>query len=168
MFVLGLPCCPPLNQGMVQPLMGPKPASYYASPGVMSLLPYVVARDQSGSLSLQAATAEDVNFLGSSRQVTGRACQYGLQIPFGLFDAHRDGRRALAISAGWGDGGTTAALEDASRGMAAGDALYDIRVDLNTVTILGVCREECVVVNARVSPAALKGIAQNTFAIEHI
>jgi hypothetical protein len=133
----------------------------------MSFAPYVVFRDQTGALSLHAACAKDVQWLGSVRRVSGRACQYGLQIPLNLLSAHNDRRRALTLSGGWGDGGASAAMEVASQGLAVGEMLYDIHVDLNTMIVLGVWRQECVVVNARVSPAAWQSTHQVVQSLEH-
>lgn len=165
--VMWMAGCTPMNGGVLPPLLAPKPASYYASSGLMLLRPYTVFRDQTGALSLQAETGKDLPWQAATRRVSGQACQYGLELPFGLFYNGNKYANFLALNAGWGDGGAGLALKKASAHLAAGEVLFDIRLDVNTVRILSVWREHCVVVHARVAPALDKAAETNTAQFEN-
>lgn len=131
-----------------------------AGGGPMQFSGVTVYQDSEGPLSYRAPTGADVGEARPLAQVQGKACQYGLTIPFGPLVAigGTGGDLAGAVggaSAGWGEGGYREALAQAEA-RAAGGRLFDVRADLNVVSILGIWREECVVVTASVAPAAGK------------
>ncbi|MGI5862885.1 MAG: hypothetical protein ACOX6T_12610 [Myxococcales bacterium] len=133
------------------------PPPYEASSGRLVLAPLVIYQDSAGPLSYQAPVGQRLRGAPVAR-VEGRACQSGLQIPLGLLVgvAENGGDVAAAvstISAGWGDGGYERALQEAledARLKGYSGELYDVRADLNVIQVLGVWRQQCLVVTASV------------------
>lgn len=128
--------------------------TWQADPQVIQTPPVVIYQDSTGPMSYQSRTGADVGRRLPVRRVQGRACQSGLSLGIGaLFRLGRtsgDGVRALAVSAGWGDAGYREAFAEAER-YAEGRPLFDVRADINVEWILGIWRQQCIVVDAGVA-----------------
>lgn len=131
-------------------------AGMSAGGGPMQFSGVTVYQDSEGALDYHAPAGADVGKALPVAQVQGKACQYGITIPFGPLVAigGTGGDIAGALggaSAGWGEGGYREAIAQAEA-KAGGGRLFDVRADMNVVSILGIWREECVVVTASVAP----------------
>lgn len=129
-------------------------ATYQANPKLLALAPAVVFQGSEGPLSYQTAVGQDGQRLMPAMRVRGQACQRGIQIPIlGILMAASDSSVRGApgsLSAGWGDGGFEAALDDARRQLPREAILYDVIADLSHRSILTVYREQCVLIDAGV------------------
>jgi len=75
-------------------------------------------------------------------EVSGQSCQYSLAIPLSL------SLRSLSISAAAGNGGYTRVLQRIERDHPALRGIYDVKVDLHQVVVLGVFEKFCTEVTA--------------------
>lgn len=115
----------------------------------LALTPAVVFQDGTGSLSYHAPTYADLPARVEVRDVQGRACESGLQVPWGvLTQPSTPWLDGLSASIGWGDSGYQRALRDAANQVAPDALLYDVRADLQTVNVLSIWRQACIVVTA--------------------
>lgn len=115
----------------------------------LSLAPVVVFQDGSGSLSYHAPTYADLPAHVEVRDVQGRACESGLQVPWGVLTQPSSlWLEGLYASVGWGDSGYQRALRDAANQVAPDAMLYDVRADLQTINVLSIWRQSCIVVTA--------------------
>jgi hypothetical protein len=76
-------------------------------------------------------------------EVKGRSCQFGLSIPLAL------NFRPTSISGAKGDGGYDKTLARMKKDKPELVGLYDVKVDLGVVSVLGIFRRLCVEVTAR-------------------
>lgn len=115
----------------------------------LSLAPVVVFQDGAGSLSYHAPTFADLPAQVEVRDVQGRACESGLQVPWGVLTQPSSlWLEGLYASVGWGDSGYQRALRDAANQVAPDAMLYDVRADLQTINVLSIWRQSCIVVTA--------------------
>jgi hypothetical protein len=138
-------------------------AAYIADPQVVALPQWTVYQGSTGSLSYQTAVGRDGQRFIAAPRVQGRACQHGLQVPIlGIVAAATNSstlaRGPAAISAGWGDGGYRAAVDNAKAKLPKEAILYDVRADMRHRLILTVYHEQCVVIDAGVLLPLLKPV----------
>jgi hypothetical protein len=76
-------------------------------------------------------------------EVRGRACQRGISIPLTL------SFRPTSVSAAYGRGGYDHAMADLRKKNPTISGIYDVRVDTQTTTILGIFRRTCTHIVAR-------------------
>jgi hypothetical protein len=76
-------------------------------------------------------------------EVRGRRCQYGLSIPLAL------NFRPTSISGAKGDGSYDKTLAQMKKDRPELAGLYDVKVDLQITSILGIFRRLCVLVSGR-------------------
>lgn len=128
------------------------PNTYQASHNILHLIPVEVIRQTTGPMSYQSEISHKNDTDKPLRQIKGRACQSGFQLPLFLFEGWRNEVGNIGISAGGGDGGFRDALNEASESMFPGETMFDIQADINTINILGVWRQKCLVVTGWVGP----------------
>jgi hypothetical protein len=125
--------------------------SYEANSQVLQLPSVVVYQGSTGSLSYQSAVGRDVQRLLPHQRAQGRVCQRGIQLPiFAALYAFGQARAGQGtwLSTGWGDGSYRAAMDDLRQHVPSGAVLYDVRADVDIRMILGVYREQCLVLDA--------------------
>ena len=76
-------------------------------------------------------------------EVKGDSCQHGLSVPVTA------NFRGTTISGAGGDGGYRKALAAALKARPGLDGIYDVKVDVHLVSILGVYRRTCVEIVGR-------------------
>jgi hypothetical protein len=149
--VIALACA--LSTSACAGMLGPS-STYQANPQLLALSPAVVFQGSAGSLSYQSAVGRDGQRYLPAQRVRGRACQRGVQIPILSLVAAALGEESRrgpgSLSAGWGDGSFSAAIDDARRRIPRGAILYDVRADLHRRSILTVYLEQCVTLDAGV------------------
>lgn len=76
-------------------------------------------------------------------EVRGRSCSHGLSVPLSA------SIRPTSLSAVAGDGGYYKILESMQRKRPELAGIYDVKVDLHIVSILGIYRKQCTEILAR-------------------
>jgi len=132
--------------------MTPKPASYVGDSTGLVLPQWTLYQGSTGSLSYQTAVAADGTRFIAAPRVHGKACQRGLSIPIlsalAMSGPTMFSRSPGSLSAGWGDGGYQAAVDDAKKNLPKEAILYDVRADLQYRMVLTIYHEQCVHVDA--------------------
>lgn len=111
-------------------------------PGLISASGYILYYNVDAPLALVSETRKpkDSTYLG---EVTGRSCQHGLTIPLSL------SLRSQSISGAAGDGSYRKAIIDIKRAHPDLAGIYDVKVDVAQLVILGVYQRLCTIVTAR-------------------
>ncbi len=119
-------------------------ASYEANPGLLFVGVFIVFYDSEGPLSYQTMTPREVPkgavLIG---EVTGNSCQHGLSLPI-IFS----GSDRVSVSGALGDGSFKKALLDIYQKHPNLTGLYDVKVDIDRMSILTVYRRDCTIVVA--------------------
>lgn len=119
------------------------PESYEARPGLINLEGYVIYYNAQGPLSMVSMTrSEFPKGAIPSGRVEGKSCQHGLQIPFSAT------LRPAKISGAIGDGGYRKVLGEIYEDNPGIIGLYDVKVDQQVISILGIYRRVCTEVSA--------------------
>ena len=115
-----------------------------ARPALVPVRGFVLYYDSQGPLSMRSMTRKEVprDWIDYG-PVKVRVCQYGLNIPLS------SSLRPATISGAVGRGGYERALADLRRRRPELVGLYDVKVDLQTTSILGIFRRLCTKVHAR-------------------
>lgn len=120
-----------------------------ASPGLIPSGGIMLFYKSAGPLSFVTMTPKDrpagARELGL---VKGVSCQHGLSVPLAAEV------RATSVSASYGNGGFVKAVEKINKDNPSAAGLYDVRVDLRVLSILGIYRKLCTEVTARAFAAA--------------
>lgn len=130
--------------GFPEPAEAREGHSYEASPGLLRMGGLLLFYNVRAPLSFVAMTPgglpEGSALVG---EVSGRSCQHGLAVPITA------SLRPTTLSGVGGDGGyekALAALRKAHPGLAG---IYDVKVDLHTISVLGFYRRVCTEILAR-------------------
>lgn len=154
---LGLGCLAAAASGACMPFATALRAPYVAQanaavPGEasnLSLTPAVVFQNGTGTTNYHAPTFADLPRNIEVRDVQGRACESGLQVPWGaLTEPAGAALDWMFASVGWGNSGYQRALREAAGQVAPDALLYDVRADLQTISVLGIWRQQCLIVTA--------------------
>ena len=117
---------------------------YQADPQLIPVGGFILFYNSRGPLSFASADLRE-RPQGTSQigEVRGRSCQYGLSIPISATF------RGPSVSGAAGNGGYEQALKEIRRAHSELAGIYDVKVDIQTVSILGVFRRDCTEVTAR-------------------
>jgi len=116
--------------------------SYEARPGLITLEGYVVFYNAQGPLSMVSMTRSELpKDAVPSGKVEGKSCQHGLQIPLSAT------LWPTKVSGAIGDGGYRKVLSEIREDNQI-IGLYDVKVDQQIVSILGIYRRICTEVRA--------------------
>lgn len=119
--------------------------SYEANPGLLFVGAFMVLYDSEGPLSYQTMTPREVPPDAiSAGEVRGNSCQHGLSIPI-IFS----GSDRVSVSGALGDGSFKKALLDIYQKHPHLKGIYDIKVDIDRMSILTVYRRDCTIVVAQ-------------------
>lgn len=119
--------------------------AYEASFGLIFVGGLILFYDSEGPLSYQTLTPNEVpNDAVLLGEVFGRSCQYGLSIPIIFSAANR-----LSVSGAKGDGSFKNALMNLHWRHPRVEGVYDVKVDVHQLSILGIYRRDCTEVVAR-------------------
>jgi len=119
--------------------------AYRANSGLIFVGTFVVFYDSEGPLSYQTITPWELPKDGISiGEVMGDSCQHGLSIPI-IYSA----RDRVSLSGAVGDGSYRKALRDISRKHPDLDGLYDVKVDIQRLSILTIYNRSCTLVVAQ-------------------
>jgi hypothetical protein len=128
-------------------LLGAAPAradEYDARPGLMPAGGILIFYDSQGPLSAASMSPKEVPADAQRiADVKGRSCQYGLSVPLSL------SLRATSLSGVAGNGGYKKALERMKKDYPGLKGIYDAKVDLHTISVLGIFRMTCTEILAR-------------------
>jgi hypothetical protein len=119
--------------------------AYEARSGLISMGGFVLFYDSAGPLSYQTMTPQevpkDVVLVG---EVVGDSCQHGLSIPIISSATNRS-----SVSGAKGDGGYRKALLAIQQKHPDLAGLYDVKVDIQRLSILTIYSKECTIVVAQ-------------------
>lgn len=112
------------------------------TPGLIAVGGYVLYYNADGPLAMvtQVAKPKGSTYLG---EVTGRSCQHGVSIPISA------SLQAQTISGAGGDGSYRKALLEIKRAHPDLVGIYDVKVDVAQLSILGVYQRLCTIITAR-------------------
>jgi hypothetical protein len=124
---------------------------YEASPGVISLGGKMIFLFSSGPLSYETLTpgelpkgAKDAGIVQCS------SCQHGLSVPLVIpTPSPRGGGGGGSLSGGYGNGGFEKAIENLKKDYPDLRGVYDVKIDVHRINILGIYRKLCTEVTAR-------------------
>lgn len=129
-------------------LVGPAAArqesdEFEGKPSILFPGGLLLYQDTSGPLSLAALTPKDMP-VGSELlgEVSARSCQHGLAIPVTA------SFRPTTISGAKGQGSYRKALARLASKYPDLDGIVDVKVDMHTLSVLGVYRRLCTEINA--------------------
>ncbi len=111
-------------------------------PGLISVGGYLLYYNSEGPLALVSETSKPKNSADLG-EVTGRSCQHGLSIPISA------SLRGQSISGAGGDGGYRKTLIEIKRAHPDLAGIYDVKVDMAQMTILGIYYRFCTIITAR-------------------
>jgi hypothetical protein len=108
--------------------------------------------DSTGPMSYIPMTPKDVP-AGARliREVRGESCQYGLSIPTSLSIQPTD------VNFVYGDGGYAKCVRTIKAEHPEVSGIYDVRVDLKILSVLGIFKSTCTIVTARAFALAPAG-----------
>lgn len=119
--------------------------AYEADIGLIFVGGFILFYDSAGPLSYQTFTPrESPDGALSLGEVTGDSCQHGLSIPI-IFSA----TDRFSVSGAKGDGSFKKALRDLRQRHPDVDGIYDVKVDVHQLSILGIYKRDCTEVVAR-------------------
>ena len=118
---------------------------YEASSGLIFVGLFVVFYDSEGPLSYQSMTPQEVpeNAVRVG-EVVGDSCQHGLSIPIIFSTTDR-----FSVSGAKGNGSYKKALLDIHEKHPDLAGVYDVKVDIQRVSILTIYRRDCTIVVAQ-------------------
>lgn len=111
-------------------------------PGLISTGGYVLFYNAEGPLSFITEGRRPAGSVALG-EVTGKSCQHGLSIPISL------SLRSQSVSGAAGDGGYRKTLSQLKKDHPELKGIYDVKVDTQQMTILGVYRRRCTIITAR-------------------
>ena len=111
-------------------------------PGLISVGGYLLYYNVDGPLALVSATSKPKGSADLG-EVIGRSCQHGLSIPISA------SIQSQTISGAGGDGSYRKTLVEMKRAHPDLAGIYDVKVDVAQMTILGVYHRFCTIVTAR-------------------
>ncbi len=122
-------------------------AVYEAQAGLINVGGFVVFYNSQGPLSYNTLTPGDIPKESlDAGEIQCESCQYGISIPF---VSSLIGSRNSSVSGALGDGGFRKALKNLQRERPELRGIYDVKVDVHKVNILGVYKKVCMEVSAR-------------------
>lgn len=117
---------------------------YRASPSLIPLSGIILFYNSQGPLSLVSMTRSELPpDAVPTGEVRGRSCQHGLVIPIS------GNLRSASVSGAAGDGSYRKAVREIRRRRPELIGIYDVKVDLHIVSILGIYRRWCTEISAR-------------------
>lgn len=124
---------------------GAQSPAYEADLGLIFVGGFILFYDSQGPLSYQTYTPqESPDGAVSLGEVAGDSCQHGLSIPIIFSAADR-----FSVSGAKGDGSFKKALRDLHQKHPEVDGIYDVKVDVHQLSILGIYKRACTEVAAR-------------------
>ena len=111
-------------------------------PGMISTGGYVVFYNAEGPLSMITEGRRPAGSVALG-EVTGKSCQHGLSIPLSA------SLRSQSVSGAAGDGSYRKAVWQIEKDHPGLTGLYDVKVDIRHLSVLGVYRRRCTIVTAR-------------------
>ncbi len=119
--------------------------AYSARPGLIVVGGFVLFYDSEGPLSYQTMTPQEVpNDKVLVGEVMGDSCQHGLSIPIIYSATNR-----TSVSGAIGDGSYRSALVDIQQKHPGLTGLYDVKVDIQRLSILTIYSRDCTIVVAQ-------------------
>ncbi len=119
--------------------------AYEADIGLIFVGGFILFYDSEGPLSYQTFTPrESPDGAVSLGEVAGNSCQHGLSIPI-IFSA----TDRFSVSGAKGDGSFKQALSDLRQKHPGVEGIYDVKVDVHQLSILGIYKRDCTEVVAR-------------------
>ncbi|HUJ79747.1 MAG TPA: hypothetical protein VLY45_05465 [Nitrospiria bacterium] len=143
-------------------------SSYEASIGLIQPNGFVIYYDSQGPLSYRTLTLKDLpagfSLLG---EVRASDCQHAVSIPLNLIF-----REGVTVSGAQGDGGFKKAMATLRRKYPHLDGMFDVKIDVQELIILGLYTRQCTEIVARgfhvlEPPAALELIQPDESAAGH-
>jgi hypothetical protein len=111
----------------------------------------------SGPIQYRGHAIRDLTVPARPREAFGEACRFGIYLPSAPSSPFL-GSAVIAnvanlptLGVAWGDGGIIRALA-AARASAHGAEIYDVRLDVHSIQVLGIFHHDCVEVHAAVLP----------------
>jgi len=118
--------------------------SYRANGGVMGMGGILLFQNTEAPLSFVSLTEGELPpDAVKTGPVRGKGCQHGLSVPLSA------SLRPTQISGAAGKGGTREALERIRENNGELRGLYDVKIDVHIIGILGLYRRQCVEIAAR-------------------
>jgi hypothetical protein len=119
--------------------------AYEARPGLIPIGGFIIFYDSEGPLSYQTMTPQEVpKNVVSVGEVVGNSCQHGLTIPIISSANNR-----TSVSGAKGDGSYRQALLNIQQKHPDLAGLYDVKVDIQRLSILTIYSKECTIVVAQ-------------------
>lgn len=119
--------------------------SYEADIGLISPSGFIVFYNSQGPLSYRTLTLKDLpvgtTLLGEFK---AENCQYAVSIPLNLIF-----RQGVTLSGAQGNGGFKKAMVGLHRDYPQVDGIFDVKIDIHTLSILGLYTRECTEIVAR-------------------
>lgn len=138
-FVLALFCCCLAGNA------GAERQAYESKLGLINPGGFIVFFNSQGPLSYQTLTRgelpADIADLG---EVECKSCQHGLSIPVPTSSS-----RSTSVSGAQGDGSILKAMQSLKKTKPEAEGIYDVKVDMQRISVLGIYRRVCTLVNAR-------------------
>ncbi len=121
-------------------------APYEAQVGLIRVGGIVIFFNSNGPLSFQTLTGAEIpKDAVDAGKVKCDSCQHGVSVPIpGLGNG-----RSTSVSGAGGNGGFDKALANLKRERPELRGIYDVKVDLHQVSILGIYRKLCTEVTAQ-------------------
>ncbi len=120
---------------------------YNAQLGLISVGGFVVFFNSQGPLSFLTLTPRDLPADAvDAGEVFCRSCQHGLSVPTAV---PYSGSRSTNISGAQGDGSFKRAVKELLRTRPELRGIYDVKIDTQRISILGVYKRVCTEVSAR-------------------
>jgi len=120
-------------------------SSYDANVGLIWPNGFIIYYNSQGPLSYRTLTVKDlpagVTVLG---EVRASDCQHAVSIPFNLIF-----REGVTVSGAQGNGGFKKAIATLHRAYPQVDGIFDVRIDVHALSILGLYTRECTEIVAR-------------------
>lgn len=116
---------------------------FEGAPAVLRVGGLLVYHDTNAPLGFTAMTPKDLP-VGAvlAGEVRARACQHGLAVPLTA------SLRATTVSGAKGDGGYREALVVLAKNHPGLAGVFDVKVDLHSISILGIYRRLCTEISA--------------------
>jgi len=137
-FAVGL-----LLAGALSALAGD--SSYEADNGLIWPGGFIVFYNSQGPLSYSTLTRKDLPagtvLLG---EVRAKDCQHAVSIPLNLVI-----RQGVRVSGAQGNGGFKKAMASLHRDYPQADGIFDVKIDIQILSILGLYTRECTEIEAR-------------------
>ena len=117
---------------------------YQSKPGLIGFGGILLFYDSQGPLSFVTSSRNDLpEGAVPAGGVRAESCQHGLSVPLSA------SIQAVKIAGAAGDGGYLEAMENLRRARPELKGVYDVKVDVHTLSILGFYRRVCTEISAR-------------------